>query len=104
MTLFFDQYINLFRLEDAVKKCELNEIEKKEIWNLIDLTIQYRFLNLILSHLPKDHHSEFLNLYMDPYNIEITSYLNSLMPIDVEQLIIEESENIEQEILKEIFS
>lgn len=87
-TLFFDQYINLDKVEKSIKKVSSSRDEAMEMWMIVDEIIHHRVLGCILGHLPKENHHEFLDLLANsPHNEELTAYLKGKIKEDVALLI-----------------
>jgi len=101
--IFYDY---LIRVEEVIVELDgqvLEATEKEELINLIDDTFHQHTLNLILSHLPQEHHDNFLTRFHEsPQDPELLNFLKETMADDVEELIRKEAEKIKKKILEDI--
>jgi hypothetical protein len=101
-------YGHLLQIEEVTVKLDddgsLEATEKEEFIDLIDGTCHNHILNLILSHLPEEHHEEFLSRFHEaPHDPELLSFLKKTVKGgDIEAMIRAEAKKIKEEINKMI--
>lgn len=67
--LFYDHLIIIEEIEAAVGK-------NKKILDLCDQILQHEILDVIFSYLPKEHHAEFLQMFLaTPNSPKLLEYL-----------------------------
>lgn len=78
-------------------------MELEEILKIADETIHLRVMDVILTHLPKHKHEEFLiKLHHAPHDQKLLEYLEIEADRDISSKIKEEAEKTKKEILREI--
>lgn len=103
--VFYDVHIHLEEIEIELDKLELEHEEKQELGHLIDEMIHYRIMDRILTHLPREHHTEFLSRFKRaPYDHSLLAWLDSRIEKSVEEHVKEEMEKLKKEILEDIKS
>lgn len=99
-------YSHLIILDDLLSELDAHEIEageKADMVMLIEQTMHHHTLNVILSHLPKSHHTTFLDKFeANPENEELMAMLKKEIEADVEVAIKNQVDRIKKEILLEI--
>ena len=102
--LFFDNLLNLDKVEAEIKKAFPSKEEREEPETLIDHIIHDKVLEKILDKLPQDSHIEFLELYHRcPHDEEVIfGFLKSKTNQDIEKELQQELEDVSSEILKEL--
>lgn len=103
--IFYDRFIILEEIEVELDNLGLEAEERQELDQLIDEMIHHRVLDRILTHLPKKHHTEFLEqFHKAPYDEGLIDYLNEKVERSVEEHIREEMEKLKKDILEDIKS
>ncbi|MAG59848.1 hypothetical protein CMO96_03625 [Candidatus Woesebacteria bacterium] len=101
--IFYDKYIVLAEVEVGLRKLDLEHEEKQELEHLIDEMVHHRVFDRILTHLPKDHHTEFLDrFHKAPYDAELIDYVDDRIEESVEKHVKDEMEKLKKEILGDI--
>ena len=102
--IFYDHLIIFEKLDSLIKEsCETCE-EKEELWNLIDEIIHHRVLGCVLDKLAEEYHYEFLTKYHSfPFDDDLFSFADQLVEDNLEKVISREIEDLEKEIIEEIF-
>jgi len=101
--IFYDHLIKIEEVTAELDNYELTVEEKEEYISLIDETLHNHTLNVILSHLPKQHHKNFLSMfYQGPHRSELLDFLKKETLVDIEEKISEEAGKVKKEILAEI--
>lgn len=101
--IFYDHLVST----DAVISCLLEhaiaEEDKAELLKIIDELYHHHLLNVVLSHLPKNHHREFVTkLTKDPGDPQIMVFLKSHIEIDIETEITKQGQKLSEDLQKEI--
>lgn len=100
--VFYDHLISIHEVVITIESYEVDEVTKKELIELADQIYHHRTLDIILSHLPKEHHEEFLMEFTkEPHHEKHMARLKSHGD-DIEEKIRAEGEKIKREILSEI--
>lgn len=103
--VFYDRFIILEEIDVELDNLGLETEERQELNQLIDEMIHHRVLDRILTHLPKKHHTEFLErFHKAPYDESLIDYLNEKVERSVEEHVREEMEKLRKEILEDIKS
>jgi hypothetical protein len=103
--LFWDKHIIFEEIEVELRGLDLPRREKIEIEHLIDQLVSHRVLDRILTHLPKEHHEDFLDkFHKAPYDEKLLKYLDERIEDSVEDHIKHEVGKIKKEILDDILS
>ncbi|OGY07178.1 MAG: hypothetical protein A3D24_03710 [Candidatus Blackburnbacteria bacterium RIFCSPHIGHO2_02_FULL_39_13] len=101
--VFYDKYLVFEEIEIELGKLNLEKEERQEIEVLIDEMIHHRMMDKILSHLPREHHEEFLDKFHKiPYDESLLQYLDERIETSVEQHIKDEMQKLKKEILEDI--
>ncbi len=102
--VFYDHLIALEELEGELSLVSFSPQEKERVHHLIEETVHYHVLTVILDHLPERHHEEFLRQFHEaPYHEGLWDFLKEKAE-DIEKLLGEEIKKIEKEILTEVKS
>lgn len=98
--IFFDNLLDLKDLEKEIKQLVQTEEERHELWDIVDDTLNHKVLTFVLHNLPKEHHSEFLELFrVRPHDSELTRYLKEKIGENFEGLLKEEIGKVSYELL-----
>ena len=99
-------YDHLVMREEIVKELDRYEIaveERDELVQLVDETLHHHVLDVILTHLPKEKHQEFLTKFHDaPHDGKLLEYLRTETQIDIEEEIRKKAKTTKKELLAEI--
>lgn len=100
--LFYDHLVKFEQIEIELKKYELEGSDKEEMERLIDEQVHYRVMTCVLTHLPRHHHTEFLEKFAEkPYDEKLLLFLKEKVE-DIEEKIIEEIKDIEALLLEDL--
>jgi hypothetical protein len=98
--LFFDHLTIITGLDRKIKNLSSSNDEEQELWGLIEEIIHHKVFDCCLSHLPEEHHSEFIELFhKKPHDKELIKYLNERIGDDIEKLISKEMKKLSKELL-----
>lgn len=101
--VFYDHLILLEEVIAELDRYKLDPVERTELINLADQHLHHHVLNIILTHLPKDLHPEFLNrLQSAPHDQALMAFLKQEIKTDIESAIKVQAKKIKAEILIEI--
>jgi hypothetical protein len=97
--LFFDKILDLSKLENVLNKLTRSTEERTELWLHVDEIIHNRIISCCLLHLHKDHHQEFLEIFIrSPYDKGIIKYLDDKTKKDMKKVLQDEIKLLEKEI------
>ncbi len=100
--IFYDHLIILNDLEIRISGLELEPEEREELGQLVEETVHYRILTVILDSLPQENHQEFLGFFHQaPHEENLLGYLKEKIE-DIEEIIRREIKDLEQALLEEI--
>ncbi len=103
MTYFYDHLVILDEVTSGLDAYALPEEERAEIVGLIHHTAHQHLLTVILNHLPKEHHENFLAKFQSsPADPELLAFLKREIKADIESEIKIQAARIKKEILAEI--
>ena len=103
MTYFYDHLVVLDEITSELNVYDLPPEERIEILGLIHHTTHQHLLNVILNHLPKHHHENFLTKFQaTPHDPELLAFLKREIKADIESEIKIQAVRIKKEILAEI--
>lgn len=95
-------YDNLILIDEITSELEESE-DREELINIIHETFHHHILDLVLTHLPRHHHEEFLSLYQQsPHDESILDYINQRIDRDIKLEIQSLAQKLKKEILAEI--
>ena len=101
--LFYDHLIIIEELIIILDRHGVSNAERKKLLSLIDETMNHHILDEILTHLPKEHHTEFLGkLVKHPNDIGLIPYLKGKTPVDIEKNILLRANKVKKELKKHI--
>ncbi|PIU03937.1 hypothetical protein COT44_00210 [Candidatus Shapirobacteria bacterium CG08_land_8_20_14_0_20_39_18] len=101
-TIFYDHLIEFEEIEVALSVHNLDPKTKKEVSQMIEETIHYRMMNVILTNLPKEHHQDFLErFYQAPHDEGLFDYLKEKVG-NIEDLLSQEIEKVKKELLADL--
>ncbi len=100
---FLDHLIILEEITSELDVYDLPADEREEILGLINHTAHQHILNVILNHLPPEHHESFLIQFQKaPHDPELLAFLKKEIKADIESEIKIQAKKIKSEILAEI--
>lgn len=101
--IFYDYLINTEEITLTLEGDCLDELEKEELIGLIDQTLHQQTLEVILDHLPKEFHEDFLKMFSEnPYNPHLLTFIKEKVTIDIEKVISEKASKTKKEMLFDI--
>jgi len=102
-TLFFDHLVIREELEFELNSYTLTPEDREDLVAIMDNTLNSHILNVILNHLPKDKHTEFVDLFKSkPHDTGHLDYLKIHAHPEIEAEIKKQAARIKAEILSEI--
>lgn len=100
---FLDHLILIEEVTTELDVYDIDPSEKEEILALVHQTTHQHILNVILNHLPKNHHESFLTKFQAaPHDPELLSFLKKEIKADIESEIRSEASRIKKDLLAEI--
>ena len=97
-------YDHLILIEEIIPQLEpLDSESRDELIGIIDATFHHQILDLILTHLPKIHHEDFLTRFHSaPHDETLLNYLEARIDKDIKTEIQSLAQKLKKEILSEI--
>ena len=78
MKIFYDEIIQIGELMTHIQHLEIETEEKEELAQMVDETIHHEVMSAILTHLPEEHHEEFLERFQaKPHDPSLLQYLKA---------------------------
>lgn len=103
MIYFYDHLVLIEEIASELNAYDLPDEERAEILGLIHHTAHQHILNVILNHLPQEHHENFLTKFQTtPHDPELLAFLKREIKTDIESEITIQAARIKKEILAEI--
>lgn len=103
MKLFIDDIITSEEIINELNAHDIEPEEKAELVELVDEMLVHHALNIILNHLPKEHHSEFVQLVIsDPSSSVIVEFIQSKTSVDIIEQLKTHTSKLKQDIKNEI--
>ncbi len=101
--LFFDNIADLKKLDKEIKKVAKTKAEQEEIWRIVDELIHHKALGCIFENLPKDKHTEFLELFHhSPHDEDLLfGYLEKTISQNFREILREEIGGLAFEVIEE---
>lgn len=97
--------MNKLFYDHLVEIDELTALVDQELVDLIDNTMHHHILDEILTHLPVEHHKDFLErLAHAPGDRGLLIFIQELTVIDIEKAIKKRAGAVKKELLKDIKS
>lgn len=103
MKLFLDDIITTEEIINELDAHDIDPEEKAELIELVDEMLVHHALNIILNHLPKEHHVELVQLIVsDPSSTTLIEFIQSKTSVDITEHLKNQSVKLKQEIKNEI--
>ena len=78
MNYFYDHLILIDEITSALDSYDLSSQEREELLGLIHQTTHHHILHIILNHLPKPHHENFLTKFQaTPHDPELLAFFKA---------------------------
>lgn len=98
--LFWDNYVDLGKVERRIKKIVKDPDERVEMFALVDEIIHHRALGCILDNLPEKDHKDFLSEFAKrPHDEGLFVFLRERVEVDFKQFIKHEMHLLLDELL-----
>jgi 16S rRNA C967 or C1407 C5-methylase (RsmB/RsmF family) len=76
--IFYDEIIQIGELMTHIQSLQIETEEKEELAQMVDETVHHEMLSVILTHLPEEHHEEFLERFQArPHDESLLAYLKA---------------------------
>jgi len=101
--IFYDHLVIREEIDFELNRFQVDPEEQEELISLIDQTLHHHILNVILNHLPKEKHHEFISrLHADPNDDTLIDYLKTHAHPEIEAEIKKQAAKIKKEILADL--
>lgn len=88
--IFYDHLLVINEITAEFDRQGLDPKDRQEFLTVIDETLHNHVLDVILTHLPREHHESFLDrFHKAPHDPELLSYIQELTVVDIEKAIAE---------------
>ncbi len=103
MKTFFHHLVHIDEVVAEIDAYKIDPHEREELSQLVHQIFQNHTLNVILNHLPRDKHREFLEQFgLSPHDVALLDFLKKEIKLDIEVAIRSQSERIKKDLLAEI--
>ena len=103
-TLFFDHLVIREEIEFTLNSYVISPDEREELVEIIDNILTHHILNVILNHLPKEKHVEFMSAFHDrPGDVAHLEYLKIHAHPQIEAEIKKHAAKVKADIVSEFF-
>lgn len=104
MSFFYRKLIKIDELKNLLENKGLALEEKEELLILTKDILHHRVIETVLTHLPEEHHQEFLTTFAEkPHDKGILGFLKEKVE-DIEEKIVQVIEKVKAEILADLCS
>ena len=101
--IFYDHLVMREEIVEELGRYKIDAVELDELIQLANETLHHHVLDVILTHLPKEKHEEFLTkFHQAPHDEKLLEYLRVETGIDIEGKIKERAQIAKKELLAEI--
>lgn len=101
--IFFDHIIDSQDILETLDMYQIESEERQELELLVDEILHHHVLNIILSRLPTDHHTEFITrITKSPEDPEIWIFLKQHAGETIEIQVQEVAQKVKEDVKKEI--
>lgn len=98
--IFYDRLVVLTSVDKKIKRLVFSSDERQELWQMVEEIIHHKVLGCCLTHLPKNHHHEFLEMFHNrPHDQELLKFLDEKSKKDMKKIIKEEIKNLTKDLL-----
>lgn len=98
--VFYDRLIVIEEITAVLDSRGLTVEERQEVLSLTDQTLHHHVLDVILTHLPKEHHESFLSrFHQAPHDETLLTFLKEKVTVDIEKEITDEAQKVKKEII-----
>lgn len=101
--IFYDHLIVIEEVTVALDGYKLTRQERQELLSLIDQTINQEILDVILTCLPKEKQTEFLErFHRMPHDPGLLPFIKEHSPVNVELAILGRANEVKRKLLKTV--
>ncbi len=101
--LFFDHLVVREEIDIELSGLSLTDEERIELAEIVDQTLINQVLNVVLNHLPKDKHADFISrFHSSPGDTSLLEYLKLSAHPQIDEEITKHAAKLKQDILSEI--
>ena len=101
--LFYDHLINIDQITIVLDEYDIEEHERQQILSTIDETIHHHVLDIIFTHLPREHHEDFLEkLLAQPHHKSLLDYVQERTDSNIQEEIRQSLQQLMKELIADI--
>lgn len=98
--LFYDHLTIVDEVAIVFTEHGISPEEQKELLSHLDAMLQYEIVDLILTHLPEEHHEAFLTrLKHAPHDKSTMHFIKEHIPVDIEGEIVKRANSVKKRVL-----
>jgi hypothetical protein len=101
--LFYDHLIVIEEVVFVLHEHKVAKEEQREILRQIDEILHYEIVDVILTHLPQEHHASFLTLLSHaPHDKKTMHFIKEHALVDIEREIIKKANSVKSRVIASI--
>lgn len=101
--IWYDHLTGREEINDLITSYHLQPEEAKELIELVDQILHHHTLNVILSHLPKNHHAEFIHRFHSaPHDAGLLEFVQEKVTVNISLEIKKQADRVKKDILSDI--
>ena len=101
--LFYDHLIIIDDVVVELDRYEIPQPDREQLMATLDEVLHHHVLDTVLLHLPREHHSYFLERFAhEPHHPSILDFVKEKTKVDIEHEIKQTVEYVKKKILKDI--
>ncbi len=98
--IFYDHLIVIEEITTVLDGKSITAEARQEVLSYADQTLHHHVLDVILTHLPKEHHETFLTrFHQAPHDESLLTFLKEKITVDIEKEILSEVQKVKKEIV-----
>lgn len=101
--VFYDHLVLIEEIWILIEALPISSYEKQKAKQMTEETMHYKILTVILDHLPKKHHEEFLlRFHSAPHDGAHLKFLQEKVDVVIHHEIAHAAEKLKVEVIKEL--
>lgn len=101
--VWYDHLVVREEINAEILAHKLPPEEAKELLELVDQILHHHALNVVLSHLPKEHHEEFINrFHASPHDPTLLAFVQDKVTINISAEIKKQADRVKKDLLADI--
>lgn len=101
--IWYDHLIIREEITAVIASHHLPPEEAKELTELVDQILHHHTLNIILNHLPREHHAEFIDRFSaKPHDPQLLQFVQEKVTVNISLEIKKQADRVKKEIISDI--